>query len=138
MWCLALGHPLGYRPGRPPVVRVGRVLAVEQGMVQTDCPLVSGDSGGRLVDLSGNVIGINSRIGPPTEYNLHVAVDVFRKDWDQMLKGESVPARAPGRNSPDVRHLGRWSTRQINAWCALKCDGTDPRWGPSWGRTAGC
>ena len=27
MWCLALGHPLGYRPGRPPVVRVGRVLA---------------------------------------------------------------------------------------------------------------
>ena len=103
MWCLALGHPLGYRPGRPPVVRVGRVLAVEQGMVQTDCPLVSGDSGGPLVDLSGNVIGINSRIGPPTEYNLHVAVDVFREDWDQMLKGESVPARAPGRNSPDVR-----------------------------------
>ena len=27
MWCLAIGHPLGYHPGRPPVVRVGRILA---------------------------------------------------------------------------------------------------------------
>ena len=26
-WCLAVGHPLGYRPGRPPVVRIGRVSA---------------------------------------------------------------------------------------------------------------
>ena len=25
-WCLAIGHPLGYQKGRPPVVRVGRVL----------------------------------------------------------------------------------------------------------------
>ena len=33
-------------------------------MLQTDCPIVSGDSGGPLFDLGGRVIGIHSRIGP--------------------------------------------------------------------------
>ena len=126
MWCLALGHPLGYRPGRPPVVRVGRVLRTGEGMVQTDCPLVSGDSGGPLLDLAGNVIGINSRIGQSTEYNLHVAVDVFREEWDRMLKGESLPPDAPSRNSPRVRGAFRQVVHVANQCVVrVKCDGKD-------------
>ena len=53
MWCVAIGHPLGYQPGRPPVVRVGRVLQKNDDLIQTDCPLVGGDSGGPLLDLDG-------------------------------------------------------------------------------------
>jgi serine protease Do len=102
-WCLAVGHPLGYRPGRPPVVRVGRILQKSEGMIQTDCPLVGGDSGGPLLDLDGKVIGINSRIGLPTDINLHVPVNVFREMWDRMLKGESLEPIMPGRNNPEVK-----------------------------------
>ena len=63
-WCLALGHPLGYQEGRPPVARLGRILEVERSFIRTDCPLVGGDSGGPLFDMNGLVIGIHSRIGP--------------------------------------------------------------------------
>ena len=42
------------------LVRIGRVLRAKDSVIQTDCPLVGGDSGGPLFDLEGRVIGINS------------------------------------------------------------------------------
>ncbi len=105
-WCLAIGHPLGYRPGRPPVVRVGRIVEMSNDLIRTDCPLVGGDSGGPLLDLEGNVIGINSRIANPADVNLHVPVDIFRDNWDRLLKTESwthAPPNRPSRSGPDVK-----------------------------------
>ena len=63
-WCLGTGHPGGYQAGRPPVVRLGRLVAIHATFLQSDCPLLGGDSGGPLFDLNGNVVGIHSRIGP--------------------------------------------------------------------------
>jgi serine protease Do len=83
-WCLATGHPGGYQEGRAPVVRLGRIVEFLAGMVQTDCPLLGGDSGGPLFDLNGNVIGINSRIGARTILNLHVPITLFLRDWDRL------------------------------------------------------
>jgi len=103
MWCLALGHPLGYQEQRPPVVRVGRILRVRATLLQTDCPLVGGDSGGPLFDLEGRVIGIHSRIGSPTDMNLHVPVDVFRENWERLTKGEAWEDHAEGRESDPVK-----------------------------------
>ncbi|MHB1038289.1 MAG: S1C family serine protease [Pirellulales bacterium] len=102
-WCVAVGHPLGYQEGRPPVVRVGRVLRVDEDVLQTDCPLVGGDSGGPLFDLDGKVVGINNRIGGPTDMNFHVPVDVFRANWDRLVKGDSWQLSLPGRDSADVK-----------------------------------
>ncbi len=126
MWCLAIGHPLGYHQGRPPVVRVGRILQKSESMIQTDCPLVGGDSGGPLIDLDGKVIGINSRIAGPTDVNLHVPVNVFREMWDQMLKGQAVQPVLPGRDGPDVKAPFRQLV-QIANQCVVrvKCDGQD-------------
>jgi serine protease Do len=83
-WCLATGHPGGYQEGRAPVVRLGRIVEFMAGMVQSDCPLLGGDSGGPLFDLNGNVIGINSRIGTRTILNLHVPIVLFLRDWDRL------------------------------------------------------
>lgn len=87
-WCLALGHPDGFKPGRTPVLRLGRVLSHGQRTVRTDCALVGGDSGGPLFDLDGKVIGIHSRIGSGLTFNIHVPVGAYRTNWDRMVKGE--------------------------------------------------
>ena len=73
-WCLALGHPGGFRLERPPVVRLGRVIHKYKDVITTDCTLIGGDSGGPLFDMNGRVIGIHSRIGPQLVHNVHVRV----------------------------------------------------------------
>jgi serine protease Do len=96
-WCLAAGHPGGYKTGRTPVVRLGRVLHVTERFIQTDCALAGGDSGGPLFDLQGRVIGIHSRIGGPLTANLHVPVDTYRTTWDRLTNAEVWGSRLDGR-----------------------------------------
>jgi serine protease Do len=93
-WVMALGHPDGPKDGRAPVARLGRVLANNKGFLRTDCTIVGGDSGGPLFDLSGNVIGIHSRMVFPFSlaHNVHVPTDDFKTDWDKMLASEWVDA----------------------------------------------
>lgn len=98
-WCIATGHPGGFQSDRKPVVRLGRVVAIRETMVQSDCPLLGGDSGGPLFDLNGNVIGVHSRIGARMTQNLHVPASLFLRDWDRLTKNpgaEQLSARAQG------------------------------------------
>lgn len=83
-WCIATGHPGGRREGRPPVIRIGRINNVTPAMIRTDATLVGGDSGGPLFDLKGRVIGINSRIGVSTSWNLHVPVGIYEENWESL------------------------------------------------------
>jgi serine protease Do len=87
-WCVALGHPGGYKTGRTPPVRLGRVLDTRADVLRTDCVLVGGDSGGPLFDIGGRVIAIHSRIGPKLADNLHVPVDTYRDQWDRLAAGD--------------------------------------------------
>jgi serine protease Do len=93
-WVIATGHPGGFKVGRPPVVRVGRIGRTSMGtdgstFLQTDTTLVGGDSGGPLWDMHGRVIGIHSRIGQPINQNLDVPSDKYTEAWD-ALKSETV------------------------------------------------
>ena len=94
-WTVAVGHPGGYRADRPPVVRVGRVIANEEEYLATDNTLVGGDSGGPLFDLSGRVIGIHSRIGGRIESNIHVPIDRYLDEWDRIVAAEDFGGRMP-------------------------------------------
>jgi serine protease Do len=87
-WCITLGHPDGYKPGRSPVLRLGRVMDLRKRVIRTSCPLVGGDSGGPLFDMDGKVIGIHSRIGNSLSFNIHVPVDTYRNTWDRLVKGD--------------------------------------------------
>lgn len=89
-WVISTGHPGGYKKGRPPVVRVGRLGLVTDSMLQSDCTLVGGDSGGPLFDMSGKVIGIHSRIGEPIVANVHVPADTYKETWDGLVRGVSL------------------------------------------------
>jgi serine protease Do len=96
-WCLATGHPGGYRRGRTPPVRLGRVLRSTSTVLVTDCTIVGGDSGGPVFDMQAKVIGISSRIGGSIEANIHVPVNVYRRDWERLAKGDVFGFR--GRRS---------------------------------------
>src|SRR5262249_28490939 len=106
-WCMVVAHPGGFKPGRTPPVRLGRVLQAGSTTLTTDCILVGGDSGGPLFDMTGTVIGINSRIDHSVNANLEGRVDPSRENWDKYAKGEVVPGRPGflgfpgfGRNGP--------------------------------------
>ena len=88
-WCLCAGHPGGYQKGRASVIRLGRVIINRKSVIQTDCPLIGGDSGGPLFDMQGKVIGINSRIGSSTSWNFHVPVSHYEKHWDRLAASEA-------------------------------------------------
>ncbi len=110
-WVVTTGHPGGYKPGRSPVVRVGRILEVSSSVLRTDCTLVGGDSGGPLFDMKGHVIGIHSRIGARITDNMHVPVDTYRDTWSRLVKGESFGGglfglAGGGNNRDNSAYLG--------------------------------
>jgi len=88
-WCVVTGHPGGFQEGRKPVVRIGRVILKDKFAITTDCTLVGGDSGGPLFDMSGEVIGINSRIGSFLTANMHVPIAAYHDAWDRLVKGDA-------------------------------------------------
>lgn len=68
-WVLAMGNPWGYAgQDALPTVSLGTVNAVHRyqdsygDAIQTDAPINPGNSGGPLINMKGEVIGINGRI----------------------------------------------------------------------------
>ena len=107
-WCLSLGHPGGFKPGRPPVVRLGRMQFADNRAIMTDCVLVGGDSGGPLFDMHGRVIGIHSRIGSSVTANVHVPIDTYRDTWPKLAAGDIWGSPGPLFNGikPAQSYLG--------------------------------
>ena len=87
-WCLAVGFPVTYEQGKPPAVRLGRILQHNSRALVSDCLIMGGDSGGPLFDLQGNVIGISSRVTDSLIGNVHVPVDNYRENWERLAAGE--------------------------------------------------
>ncbi|MEO1497300.1 MAG: trypsin-like peptidase domain-containing protein [Planctomycetota bacterium] len=104
-WVVALGHPNGYVEGRRPPVRLGRVLMYEDGSLSTDATLVGGDSGGPLLNLRGEVVGIHSRIGERITSNFHVPIECYAEHWPRLAGGLMTGApegQDPSRGRPSI------------------------------------
>ena len=99
-WALALGHPGGFDAKRSLVVRLGRIILLTDGALQTDCTISPGDSGGPVFDMYGRVIGIHSAISTSTADNFHVPITQFLQGWDTLARSQlrredaSEPPRA--------------------------------------------
>lgn len=87
--CLATGHPGGYQRGRPPVVRLGKLVSTRGPFIRTTCVIDQGDSGGPLFDMKGRVIGIHSRIRPSPEQNYHVSIEKYTESWEKLQQSRS-------------------------------------------------
>ena len=93
-WCLALGYPLSFPRGQPAATRVGRILSIDENQIVTDCPIMGGDSGGPLLNLRGNLIGISSRVKNGISDNLHVPIQLYLDDWKQLADSVDVRKRS--------------------------------------------
>jgi len=121
-WVLAIGNPLdlGTTVTSGIVSAQGRSLnnligsnagenrrwAIED-FIQTDAPINPGNSGGPLVNLRGEVVGVNSAIASPTGlyagYGFAVPIDLARKVADDLIRYGRVRRPAVGISVTNVR-----------------------------------
>jgi serine protease Do len=110
-WVLAVGNPLGenltFTVTQGIISAKGRALPLPgqsqqsiQDFIQTDAAINPGNSGGPLVNVRGEVIGINSAIESPTGYNagygFAVPIDLARTVMNQIVKTGHVSRAALG------------------------------------------
>ena len=108
-WCFALGHSGGWDAARGSVVRLGRIIRMKDGTLQSDCKLIGGDSGGPLFDLHGRLVGINSRVGSNVEESMHCPTAEFIRNDTALRKGIVVGQEKPaflGVTTEDVEGGG--------------------------------
>ncbi len=107
-WVLAVGNPFNLTS----TVTAGIVSAKErqinilggdfplESFIQTDAPINPGNSGGALVNVRGELVGINtailSRTGSYTGYGFAVPVDVAVKVANDLIQHGEVQKAIPG------------------------------------------
>jgi serine protease Do len=89
-WVIAVGSPFGFdntvtvgvvsRKGYTPLGDMGN-----RYLIQTDAAINSGNSGGPLLDLGGNVIGVNEMIFSPTQTNLGIGFAIPINQAKELL-----------------------------------------------------
>jgi serine protease Do len=110
-WVLAVGNPLGenltFTVTSGIISAKGRSLNLPgvssgsiQDFIQTDAAINPGNSGGPLVNVAGEVIGINSAIASPTGtyagYGFAIPIDLARAVMSQLISGGKVERAALG------------------------------------------
>jgi len=132
-WVLAVGNPLGenltFTVTQGIISAKGRALALPgqsqhtiQDFIQTDAAINPGNSGGPLVNVQGEVVGINSAIESPTGYNagygFAVPINLARAVMGQIIKSGKVERVALGvavrdASADDAAYVGLAEIRGV-------------------------
>ncbi len=118
-WAIAVGNPFGWAVGgTEPTITVGVVSAIHRSiriggadrdysdLIQTDAAINPGNSGGPLVNLYGQVIGINvaifSTTGGYQGIGFAIPVNVAKSILEDLIQGKKVLYGWLGINVQDV------------------------------------
>ncbi len=106
---IAIGYPLGEELGLEPTVSRGIISAKRDDYLQTDASLNPGNSGGPLLDASGNVIGvITARVEstetgrPVTGIGFAIPVNEVRQDLGALAASANPSANATATPLPTI------------------------------------
>ncbi|MCA9191012.1 MAG: trypsin-like peptidase domain-containing protein [Planctomycetales bacterium] len=105
-WVLKFGHPKGWRSGRPPVVRLGRVIRKIDTELVTDCHVTQGDSGGPYFDLSGKLVGMiytGSVLPVPLPENMRMRTQITWSVVPSNIIGEKIPMLLRGEINRETK-----------------------------------
>ena len=97
-WVLAIGNPLGLSHTVTAGIvsakgRSGFDLATFENFIQTDAAINFGNSGGPLINLDGEVVGINSAIAGSTGnigIGFAIPINMAKYVYDQLIKSGTV------------------------------------------------
>lgn len=101
-WVLAIGNPLGlnYTVTAGIISALGRNIGINGGgyaienFIQTDAAINPGNSGGALVDVNGQLVGINSAIQTNTGYyqgyGFAIPVNIVKTVTQELIKSGKV------------------------------------------------
>lgn len=107
-WVVAIGNPFGFAiPNPEPTVTVGVVSALRRALgrslsrdrdysdlIQTDAAINPGNSGGPLVNLKGEVIGINvaiiSTTGGYQGVGFAIPINIAKRIVNQLIEGKKI------------------------------------------------
>lgn len=113
---LAIGNPfgLGQTVTSGIVSALGRTGLAKQGyedFIQTDAPINPGNSGGALVDLRGQLVGINTAILSPGGGNIGIGfavpINMARRVMEQLVQNGQVRRGRIGVLVQDPPHAGQ-------------------------------
>lgn len=113
-WVLAIGYPLTLEATVTAgiISAKGRTLDINrrqsntpvESFIQTDAAVNPGNSGGPLIDLKGQLIGINSAIASPTGayagYSFTIPVNIVKKVVEDLMKYGTVQRAYLGIDYP--------------------------------------
>jgi serine protease Do len=137
-WAIALGNPFGlFEKNDKPTVTVGVIsntdvnLGIQQGksyrgMIQTDAAISSGNSGGPLVNASGEVIGINATIYSTAQgymgagsigLGFAIPVNKVKTIIEQIKSGKKL-----NRNYASLGFEGRELTDELKPYVAVNAE----------------
>ena len=123
-WVVAVGSPLGLeqtvtagiisgkgRPGRHVQMSGNRV----RGYIQTDAKINPGNSGGPLVNLEGEVVGVNTliQVGAGGAYGFAIPVNEVRRVAQLLIKEGRVRYPYLGLLLTDVEGSGRRAASEV-------------------------
>ncbi|HON44558.1 MAG TPA: trypsin-like peptidase domain-containing protein [Planctomycetota bacterium] len=106
-WVIASGHPGGPYEDQKPAIVLGRIRGLHKKLliegfykcyhdaIQTDTPIFAGNSGGPLIDLQGNLIGINGAILLVNDISFSISIDAIKKHLATLKKGKDVKGYLP-------------------------------------------
>lgn len=117
-WVLAVGYPLNLdatvtagivsAKGRALGVNKQRSATAIESFIQTDAAVNPGNSGGALVNTSGQLIGINSAIASPTGsyagYSYAIPANIVRKVVNDLMKYGTVQRAYMGVEYMDAQN----------------------------------
>lgn len=133
-WVLAVGYPLSLdatvtagivsAKGRSIGINATRSRSAIESFIQTDAAVNPGNSGGPLVNTSGQLIGINSAIASPTGsyagYSYAIPANIVKKATADIIQYGSVQRGFLGIEPRDFKNA---TQEEISAYKLMETEG---------------